>query len=240
MRVELLILLITSYFIPKDILTTENSQTDSVFGKQTTLNLKDDFTYSYKVKFNDASYGKSKEIKGHFQIKSDTIYFSDSSSFKKGIINGNYLELVEPHYKIKIVTNKTSLRAKYSVPKDFTVFTYSKSFEDIFKSDGKGFNPTESEFTLIQKQLNLEIKKKIKLFYKHKNQSEYYKQCVFMLNKNGEKEVWLQGISKKEKSFKDNWQYEMQYVNDGGEYFFELKMNLSTGKVDYFYVHGVA
>lgn len=226
----------------EEILFARNFESDMLFGDETTLRLYSDLTYTYARKPNDIILQKATIIEGTYLIANDTIYFKGNKSFKKGILNQDFLELLGNNYKIKIQKNNTDLRlTKFiKIPSDFTIFTFSESFKELFTAGSKSTLPNKKDFVIIEKCLENKIKSNSKQFREHNSQTQYFKQCIFIANSKGEKEVWLQGLSKKDKHFKNNWQHEIPLVDDGGEYFFELKMNLTTGKVDYFYIHGEA
>jgi hypothetical protein len=77
-------------------------------------------------------------------------------------------------------------------------------------------------------------------FKHHKKQSEYYKQCISIVNEKNEKIVWINCISKKDQFLGNHWKCEILEVNDGGDFFFEMKVNLSKGTIIDFYVNGYA
>ncbi len=63
----------------------------------------------------------------------------------------------------------------------------------------------------------------------------YKRQYVVVINKIGEKEVWINCFCDKAK---ENWKSEIVSVRDGGKCYFNLKVNLSTKQYFEFYVNG--
>lgn len=68
------------------------------------------------------------------------------------------------------------------------------------------------------------------------NERHYRKQLIAVINKNGEKEVWVNCFC----SVKDKWKKEVVEVSDGGTCYFSFKINLATKQYYQFGVHGVA
>lgn len=68
---------------------------------------------------------------------------------------------------------------------------------------------------------------------------EYKRQYVAAINKKGEKEVWVNCFCN---TFNINtdWRTTLVNVNDGGNCFFNLKVNLTKGQCYDFWVNGIA
>ena len=77
-----------------------------------------------------------------------------------------------------------------------------------------------------------------------KNPLLYYKQLIAVIDKNGEKIVFVNCFCSKEMKSSTNdpsyWKRGIIMVDDGGNCFFQLKVNLTTNKVDHFRVNGNA
>lgn len=74
---------------------------------------------------------------------------------------------------------------------------------------------------------------------KSKNSKQYSKQCIVKLNDNGEKEVWVNCFFNDDISFSD-WKHNIVQVEDGGEYFFNFKINISNKKYYKLIINGSA
>ena len=68
---------------------------------------------------------------------------------------------------------------------------------------------------------------------------QYNFQLVPALNKKGEKEVWINAFCL-ESDLPMNWKKEVIIVDDGGDCFFQLKINLTQKKYYNFIVNGLA
>jgi hypothetical protein len=65
----------------------------------------------------------------------------------------------------------------------------------------------------------------------------YKRQYVAVINTKGEKEVWVNCFCR---IFDRDWQKQLIFVHDGGNCFFNLKMNLTQKKYYGLYVNGVS
>lgn len=66
---------------------------------------------------------------------------------------------------------------------------------------------------------------------------KYYRQYVPVINNNNEKEIWINCMCE---VYDINWKTEVISVADGGECFFNLKVNLSTKKCFNFIINSYA
>ncbi|MFC5269665.1 hypothetical protein [Adhaeribacter terreus] len=82
------------------------------------------------------------------------------------------------------------------------------------------------------KQLEEIVKKSYKIDFKNYN---YKLQYVAVVNNKGEKEVWINGFCD---PLDHNWKKEIIHVKDGGNCFFNLKINLSTKSCSNISVNG--
>jgi len=68
------------------------------------------------------------------------------------------------------------------------------------------------------------------------NKRHYRKQLIAVINKNGEKEVWVNCFCQDH----GNWKYEAVSAMDGGTCYFNFKINLATKQYYQFGVNGIA
>ncbi len=66
---------------------------------------------------------------------------------------------------------------------------------------------------------------------------KYKRQYVAVTNKKGEKEVWINCLCR---AYSNNWKTSIILVNDGGNCYFSLKINLTKEKCYELYVNGHA
>ena len=70
------------------------------------------------------------------------------------------------------------------------------------------------------------------------NLSRYKRQYIAVINQNGDKEVWINCLC--DSFHDDNWKTQIVMVFDGGNCFFNLKINLTKRLIYNFSVNGVA
>lgn len=150
------------------------------------------------------------------------------------------------------VQNKNALSIDSSMiailPFDTTlkwIFIDSKptelTVEDFLKIDTL-LNQCINEYNPEQEKLFNEINGKNR---KHKLRKEnfiidlkgYKRQYIAVLNSKGEKEVWVNCFCETDNSV---WKTKLILVDDGGNCYFNLKINLTTGKYYEFEVNGYA
>lgn len=150
--------------------------------------------------------------------------------------------------------NKTS--ASFKVNRSgFAILPFDTIQEWIFK-DSKPAELTDVDLTRIEKLLwefidsyNLELDRQYKES-KTRNSSleislkdhiidlkEYKRQYVAVINNKGEKEVWVNCFCD---PWKTNWRKETVSVLDGGNCYFNLKVNLTNGECYALMVNGDA
>lgn len=85
-------------------------------------------------------------------------------------------------------------------------------------------NEKHPEYKLDKKHFTLDLK-------------DYKRQYVAVINSKGEKEVWVNCFCK---TYKPNWKEETVVVKDGGNCYFNVKINLTTGQYYELIVNGNA
>ncbi|MFM2038730.1 MAG: hypothetical protein RL432_1669 [Bacteroidota bacterium] len=100
------------------------------------------------------------------------------------------------------------------------IYVHNKKQEIIY-NEKKSKNP---DFPIKKKNFIIELK-------------NYQRQFVAVKNVRGEKEVWVNCFCS---TFDDGWKYDIYMVSDGGNCFFELKINIDTKKYYDFMVNGDA
>lgn len=128
---------------------------------------------------------------------------------------------------------------------------YTRIFQDAEPTE-----LTKTEINQIEKILNKELNEynsaQKMLYYKDVEDlkdieldisdyiislEKYKRQYIAVLNKKGEKEVWVNCFCD---TWDENWRKELIVVNDGGNCYFQLKINLSKMKLYGFRVNGSA
>ena len=224
------------------IIIAQNIGKDHAFSGVTRLELDKSNRYILSYTPHDSTISKPRLTLGKYQIKNDTIYLyeKDNTGFKKAILKHGYFEILDDSYKIKLIKNETSIISKSELRdnSDFTFFTYNKSFEYVFPK-GSSTDLNDGEIIKVMETIQRKMNEEYKRFSKPPRQEEYLKQCVAIINSKNEKIVWINCIAKKVAKLSD-WENEIRPVMDGGDAYFTLKINLTTGDIYDFYVHGQA
>ena len=124
----------------------------------------------------------------------------------------------------------TAKKQKASPASDFVVLPYYASDGNIY-----GFEKDVKQATLNQADLN-----KVKLFLTHAAEEHklkvYKRQYVCVIDQHGNKLVWVNCFC----HAYDGWRSSIQLVMDGGDCYYSLVINLTTGKYDNLMVNGEA
>ena len=118
-------------------------------------------------------------------------------------------------------------------------FTYFDNNEEAvdYSINNKDKTLTCDEEKLINQTIQNIIKQNFS--DKAKNSKLYGKQCIVEINKNGDKEVWVNCVFKEDFSISDRKKSIIE-VEDGGEYFFNFKMNISKKMYYQPFINGLA
>lgn len=131
-----------------------------------------------------------------------------------------------------VILNKqstlNSLKSTYKIlPEGVTATELStdelNSIKEMVKECIENYNSQ-----ILESSKKLRERKKYVKMYQIMKLDNYKIQCVPYLNEKGEKEVWINGFCN---GFDvDYWRNNIVYVFDGGNCFFTLRLNISTGK----------
>jgi len=136
----------------------------------------------------------------------------------------------------------------YVKGKSFTGYVFEKDyfvFMTIDYSD-KRFTPSMKDILLAEsildqniKRFNTTLKNQPKGYpIIHKNLKKYFRQYVGFINNSDEKIIWINFLWKK-KYTKEGISKEIIEVNDGGSYYWNIKINLQTMELMDFKVNGI-
>jgi hypothetical protein len=135
----------------------------------------------------------------------------------------------------------------------YVVFKYDSAehsyyFDKVLKSSTLSNSELWTIEKLIREQTNKYSKAEAAKYEKYnkkgfyiynsnsiKDPGKYRKQLIAIINKKGEKEVWVNGFCSDE----PYWKQGIVLVNGGGICYFHLKANLTRNKVLYFGVNGI-
>jgi hypothetical protein len=129
---------------------------------------------------------------------------------------------------------------------EYTVIDYEKtSWMSLYKN-AKSTELTNNEIVEIEKIIEERISKTIESYNRNwnelypnlKNTTKFRRQYVPMILENGDKIVWINFFCFEPEN--DKWKSEIISVRDGGNCFFNIKVNLTKKEYFDFYVNGIA
>jgi hypothetical protein len=156
----------------------------------------------------------------------------------------------------KVKTNEKT-QTEFTLPKsEYVILPFNKKKNWIFKN-AKQTELTQTELIKIEEILKIAVKKNNENQEKEvKTHNEKYpkdkwnktgyelsldgkkRQYIPVINENGEKEVWINFFCNDWGS--ENWKSEIMIVMDGGNCYFNLKINLTKGSYSELYINGYA
>lgn len=226
----------------KDLLLAKNFTQNNYYGLRTIFCLDGNNNFSLSFVPVETNLNQNSIIyKGEYFIEKNHIYFKNQKVLKEAIINDGYVEILDLMLKINIVENNTNIKTRKRVLPftDYSLFSFSSDLKFPFET-GKSATLSDIDIYKIDQIVKLKMEIENPNFSKDFIESNYNKQCICIINKKGEKHVWVNCI-KKESTQKDkSWENQILEVSDGGEAFFNLKINLTTGIVYEFQVNGNA
>lgn len=128
----------------------------------------------------------------------------------------------------RLIITKTTLDYKPAINPikypDFAIFTYNTKYDkDLFK-DAKPYDLTEPDLLDV-----IRIFERCNTGNGYLKISNYRTQCIAVINKNGEKEVWMNCFCKRVEDLID-LRNQVVDVADGGSCFMQMKVNLTSGR----------
>lgn len=148
---------------------------------------------------------------------------------------------------LKKTENKTDLPKEQVKQKagDLKPYQALLEFKDapgwIFPKDYKSYTADESDIEAAEKLLQYAFddqKRPTVNRVAGKTLDEYNRQFVFALNDKGEKIAWINCFCKSQESDFKNWNTNVVMVKDGGNCFFNAKVNLTLNTYTEFNVNG--
>ena len=147
------------------------------------------------------------------------------------------LDAIEQSGKLELDTSKYAL-ITFDTAMCFPYYTVAK----VFPNSSRVATISNSELIELEKLLQLSVfdfNKHVKennLPYDSINLSNYRIQLVVTINNSGEKEIFVNCFC----STEEDWENHLVKVLDGGECFFNVRINLSTNKYYEFSVNSLA
>lgn len=227
----------------KEILSSIYIDDGIIETTQCKFDMYSDSTYEFTVhEFSEYRHEKNEIFRGRYIMKGDTVNFFPFQfyflSTDKAILKNNYLEFLDGDYPFKMKVLRTSLSQKIYIDtlrfNDYAFFTYDSSFYKNFTGNIIPYDLDTNDLIKIDSLLASCINSNhitMKL-------GNYFKQCIAVKDIDNEIIVWVNMLCKG-KSY-NNLFYNIDRVNDGGDCFFNLKINLN--KLIYYelYINGEA
>lgn len=231
---------------PIEILVAENGS-NVHRGSQMDFRLLSDSTFIFNYSESKWDYEKHETYRGRFTTNdNDTInFFPRNFEFSnrnfefiesdKAIIKTGFIEFLNGKRPLKMKIVKTILKPKLTFDtikySDYAFFAYDSNFYNYFPGAVKSVDLDASDMTALDSLLNLYFNQGGDL---NANKStDYLKQCISVIDSNNEKEVWVNLLCKGSKLNKE-YQYYVITVNDGGDCFITMKVNIA--KLKYYHV----
>jgi hypothetical protein len=199
---------------------------------QYNLKLLSDSTYRFTYNESEWEHEKNETFRGRYLIGGDTIFFTpfrfEYSGSNKAIFRNNFIVFIDG-LPFRMRVSKTVFNIKPTIDtikfKDYALFNYDSTYYYCFSGNAKAIDLTNTDLDIIDSLINIGIKQNHKKI--HFLPNDYYKQCVAILNAQNEKEVWINFLCKKA-GFSKNFRYYVIHVDDGGDCFLSLKINLNN------------
>ncbi|TCN55422.1 hypothetical protein D0809_17165 [Flavobacterium circumlabens] len=197
----------------------------------TRLELYKDSSYIFTIRQISSHYEKIEKYNGKYLIDKDTIQFLEYGfqylDCKNAVLKNNFIEFLNGKMplKLKLKMAKVNLKNSSAIlhnPK-FAFFTYNPDHYDYFSENVESIDLTQVDLKTIDEILSKCIKENptrlTRLLIK------YNKQCIAVKNSKNEIEV-LVFCSCNSNVDKEEFKYQINQVNDGGDCYFSVKLNL--------------
>ena len=211
----------------KEILFARNNFEQAEYPKLE-FRLLSDSNYIFYYQTTEWAATKTEMSNGRYSIKSDTIVFHPTRfqyiNCDKAIIKDGFVEFLNGKHPLRIKIQSTILNSKVSYDtvtfNKYAFFSYDRNHYNCFEGNVlESIDLDNSDVTKLDSILNISITKSKSISYKP---NQYFKQCIAIIDSNGHKVVWI-NLTCGNMYYK----YGIDYVNDGGDCFANLKINLT-------------
>jgi hypothetical protein len=175
---------------------------------------------------------------GRYFIHFDTINFDPIQipyiNSDKAIIREGFVEFLNGKRPMRLKITRTTLplieRIDTARFKDYVFFSFNPKHYDCFSDNVKPVFLDNTEVTTLDSLLTAGLRNSKSRALKA---SEYFKQCVAVIDSNGNKIVWI-NLNCADMDYK----FGIDYVHDGGECFANVKIDLARKKFYDLWVNG--
>lgn len=124
-----------------------------------------------------------------------------------------------------------------------TVISAESKMDWLFGKNYKNYNPSDGDIAIAEKIMLQgfdDQKRGTVNRLADKLPGDYYRQFVGAIDENGNKIIWVNCFYKSELGTFKEWKDKIVYVEDGGNYFFNVKVNITKNTYTDFRVNGNA
>lgn len=198
----------------------------------TKLELYKDSSYIFTIRQISSHYEKIEKYNGKYLIDKDTIQFLEYGfqylDCKNAVLKNNFIEFLNGKMplKLKLKMAKVNLNSSSDLlnnPK-FAFFTYSPNYYNYFSEKVKSYDLKKVDLKTVDEILDKCIEENPTRLTRQL--SKYNKQCIAVKNSKNEIEVLV--FCRCNGNFdKQEFKYQINQVNDGGDCYFGVKLNLT-------------
>lgn len=197
----------------------------------TRLEFYKDSSYIFTVGQISSNYEKIEKYNGKYLIDKDTIQFLEYGfrylDCKNAVLKNNFIEFLNGKMplKLKLKMAKVDLKSSSAtlLNSKFAFFTYNPDHYNYFSKNVESIDLKQADLKIIDEILYKCIKENPTRLTRQS--IKYNKQCIAVKNSKNEIEV-LVFCSCNGNVDKEEFKYQIAQVNDGGDCFFNVKLNL--------------
>ena len=214
-------------------------------GDYTKLELYKDSCYTFTISQKSSGYEKIEKYDGKYLIGKDTIKFLEYGfrylDCDNAVLKNNFIEFLNGKMPLKLKLKETKITLKNSSDLlnnlDFAFFTYNPSYYNYFSKNVKSYDLKKIDLKTIDAILNKCIEENPTRLTKQL--TKYNKQCISVKNSKNEIEVYV--FCSCNKNFdKEEFKYQISMVNDGGDCYFSVLLNLTKKSYNKLNINGRA
>jgi hypothetical protein len=245
------ILLIAIWFLStncsrkKEILTAVFNYDGVIEKTEYKFHMYADSTYKFTIhEYQEYQHEKNEVFRGRSFMDGDSIIFYpfhfEYLRSDRAIVKNGYLEFLDSDYpfKMKVISSRFNQKLNIDTTrfKDYAIFTYDSTFHKMFEGECSQYDLKTSDLIKLDSIINSCIKENQESI--KRPISEYVKQCVAVKDSDNNIIVWVNLLCGKESW--GNAFHDIIEVKDGGDCFFNLKINLNTLQYFDLFVNGYA
>lgn len=207
------------------------------------LTIYKDSSYVFIETKNEVNHNKIEKWEGNLKIKKDTITFPlglDYNKSETAVLKNGFIEFLDGEYPDRMKISQTSLLVKNNINlkkiNNYAVFTFYKNHHNsAWEKDLSNYDLNTEELL----QIDAIFKEEFKNNKKVRKYSDYLKQIVAV--KNSKNEIIVQShFFCKTKSLLESYKYYETNMMDGGDCNINIELNLTTRRITFVKIAGLA